>query len=226
MIGNKSRSLQWSIINSASCTGFHTDRCLNKELGGNLQWYINRGDVVCPGKEIPHQYSRIISNKTIHTDIHKIQRCQSNTSSSRQYCDFNIFDENGGYSKSENGRVGQGNLEISFKVGDHNYCRISPKRIKCSSRLGISKQFGLLRVDAESSNSSESLPNKGFSQIDFFASRLSHQIPTYVAGKQIFTVMQQMHFSRIGHKNSCMLFPHFARFQKFSTKHSRKNLRS
>ena len=33
MVDNKSGSLQWPIINSASCTGSHTDRCLNKGLG-------------------------------------------------------------------------------------------------------------------------------------------------------------------------------------------------
>ena len=95
---NKSRSLQWPIINSASCTGFSYRQVPQQRVGGggNLQWYINRGNVVSPGKELPHQYSRIISSKTSHTDIHKIQRCQSNTSSSRQYCDLNIFDENGG----------------------------------------------------------------------------------------------------------------------------------
>ena len=123
--------------------------------------------MVSPGNEIPHQYSRIISRKTSHTGIHKIQRCQSNTSPSRKYCGLKIFDKNGRYSKSENGRVGQGNLGISFEVADHNYCRILPKRIEYNSRLGISKHFGLLRVDAESSNFSESLPNKGFSRDRF-----------------------------------------------------------
>ena len=83
----------------------------------------------------------------------------------------------------KNGRLGQGNLGISFEVGDHNYCRIPPKRIGCSSRLEISKQFGLLRVDAESPNFSESLPNKGFPDMDLFASRPSHQTPTYAAWK-------------------------------------------
>ena len=29
-------------------------------------------------------------------------------------------------------------------------------------------------------------------------------------GNQILTVMQQTHFNRTGHTNSCMLFPHFA----------------
>ena len=33
MVDKKSRSLQWSIISSTSCTGSHTDRCLNKGLG-------------------------------------------------------------------------------------------------------------------------------------------------------------------------------------------------
>ena len=133
--------------------------------------------MVSPGNEIPHQYSRIISSKTSHTDIHKIQRCQSNTSSSRQYCGLNIFDENGRYSKSENGRVGQGNL------GDHNYCRIPPSKLN-------------LTADWESRNildSSEWMLShqifqkvcqiRGFPEIDLFASRLSHQIPTYVAWK-------------------------------------------
>ena len=123
--------------------------------------------MVNPENEIPHQYSRIISSETSHTDIPKIQRCQSNTSSSRQYCGLNIFDQNGRYSKSENGRIGQGNLGISFEVGDYNYCRIPPKRNEFNSRLGISKHFGLLGVDAESSNFSENLPNKGLSRDRF-----------------------------------------------------------
>ena len=127
----------------------------------------------------------ILDLLAVKLTIQTLTRCQSNTSSSRQYCGFNILDENGlrgggggaggggGYSKSQNGRVGQGNLGISFEVWDHNYCRIPSKRIECSSRLEISKQ------------------------------------PT-LHGNQILTVMQQMHFNRIGHTNSCMSFPHFA----------------
>ena len=67
----------------------------------------------------------------------------------------------------KNGRLGQGNLGISFEVGDHNYCRMLSERIEFNSRLGISKHFSLLRVDAESSNFSERLPNKGFSRDRF-----------------------------------------------------------
>ena len=62
-----------------------------------------------------------------------------------------------------------------------------------------------------------------FSEIDLFASRLSHQIPTHVHVNQILRYISklQMHLKRIGHTNSCILFLHVAGFQNFSTKHSR-----
>ena len=123
--------------------------------------------MVSPGIEIPHQYSRIISSKTSHTDTHKTQRCQSNTHLQLDNivaltCLMKMGDTQN--LKMVEFRVGQGNLGISFEVGDHNYCRIPPKRIEFNSTLGISKQFRLLRVDAECSNSSESLQNEGFSR--------------------------------------------------------------
>ena len=120
--------------------------------------------MVSPGNEVPHIYSRVISSKTRNTEIYKIQGCQSNTSSSRQHCGFKMFDENRGYTRSENGGASQGNLGVPLELWDYNYCRISPKRVECSSRLGISNQFGLLRLNAESSNFLESLPNKGCSR--------------------------------------------------------------
>ena len=81
MKDDKSISLQCSIIDSASCTISHTDRCLNNELGGHLRGYIYKGNVVSPGNVMPHQYSRVISSKTSNTDIHKMQGYQNNTSS-------------------------------------------------------------------------------------------------------------------------------------------------
>ena len=42
MVNNKSRSLQWPIINSASCTGSHTNRYLNKGLGQLAMLYQQR----------------------------------------------------------------------------------------------------------------------------------------------------------------------------------------
>ena len=43
MVGAKLRTMQWSDINLTACRGVNTDRCLNKGLGGNMQWNLNRG---------------------------------------------------------------------------------------------------------------------------------------------------------------------------------------
>ena len=181
MVNNKSRSLQWPIINSASCTGSHTDRCLNKGLGGNLQWYINRGNVVSPGNEIPHQYSRIISSKTSHTDIHKIQRCQSNTSSSRQYCGLNIFDENGGIQNMKMVELDKETWEYLLKWGITITTEYLPSELNVAadweSRNSLDSSEWMLSHQI----SQNVCQIRGSPDIDLFASRLSHPIPTYVA---------------------------------------------
>ena len=58
MVGTKRKTVQWPSINSTVCRGINTDRCLNKGLGGNMQWNLNRGDVVCSGYEKPHECLR------------------------------------------------------------------------------------------------------------------------------------------------------------------------
>ena len=47
MVSTKLRTVQWSGIDSTACRSVDTDRCLNKGLGGNLQWNLNRENVVC-----------------------------------------------------------------------------------------------------------------------------------------------------------------------------------
>ena len=43
-----------------------------QRVGSNLQWCIDRRNVVIPGNKIPHHYSRVISNENSNTDIQKI----------------------------------------------------------------------------------------------------------------------------------------------------------
>ena len=54
MAGTEFRTAHLSGVNSTTCRGANTDRCLNKELGGKLQCNLNRVDVVCSGNEKPH----------------------------------------------------------------------------------------------------------------------------------------------------------------------------
>ena len=43
ILGTKPRTVQWLGINSTAWRGVNTDRCLNKGLGGNVQWNLDRG---------------------------------------------------------------------------------------------------------------------------------------------------------------------------------------
>ena len=69
MVGTKLRIVQWSDIYSTTCRGVSKDRCLKKGLGGNLQWNLNKGDVVCSGNEKPHKFLQTFCHKTGYTNI-------------------------------------------------------------------------------------------------------------------------------------------------------------
>ena len=75
---NKARAVMgslaklWEILEDANKP---KRKLLKFQYKFSVQWCINWGNVVNPGNDIPHQYSRIISSKTRHADIHKIQRC-------------------------------------------------------------------------------------------------------------------------------------------------------
>ena len=187
MVDNKSRSLQWLIINSASCTGSHTDvstkgwaaTCNSISTGGmwsaqEMKDHINILDLLAVKLAI-HTFTKYRDAKAIHLHV--------------DYTVALINLGGKGYSQSENGRGSQGNSGEPFEVRDHNYCRIPHKQVECSSRLGISKQSGLFRVDAESSNFSERLPNKGFSR-DRFVCIPSIRYQLTLQENQILTVTQ------------------------------------
>ena len=82
MVGTKLRTVQWSGINSTACRGVNTDRCLNKGLGGNMQWILYRG--MCSGQEMKSHinvlellaiklaiqtFSKTLKLKTVHLQM-------------------------------------------------------------------------------------------------------------------------------------------------------------
>ena len=98
MVGTKLRTVQWLGITSSACNaGVSTDRCLNKGLGGNVQWNLNRGDVVCSGNEKPHKCLITFSHKTAHTNVLKNLEAQSHSSPGGQHISFDISVKDGGY---------------------------------------------------------------------------------------------------------------------------------
>ena len=61
--------MKWLDVNSTACRGVNTDRCLNKELGGNVQWNLNKRDVVCQGNEKSHKCLKMFSHKAGYKSI-------------------------------------------------------------------------------------------------------------------------------------------------------------
>ena len=80
MVGTKLRTVQWLGAHSTICRGVNTNRCLNKGLGGNVQWNLNRGDVVCSGKEEPHKRLRTLNHKFSYTNVLENLEAQSYSS--------------------------------------------------------------------------------------------------------------------------------------------------
>ena len=74
MVGTKLRTLKWSGINLTACGGVNTDRCLSKGLGGNMQWNLNRGNVVCSGNEKPHKFLELLIIKLAAQTFSKISK--------------------------------------------------------------------------------------------------------------------------------------------------------
>ena len=123
----------------------------------------------------------------------------------------------GGYPKSKIGRGSQGNVRVP-EVWVHSYCKIPPKRVKGSCGLGILKQLGLLRVNAESSNFSKDLLNKGFF-LDRFVSIPSITSDTNLSCMESrSSVMPQMYFKGIEHANSLYAFSPFCLIPKVLNK--------
>ena len=65
---------------------------------------------------------------------------------------------------TKNLKLGQLAKEIwdqSSSMWDHSYCRVPFQQTECDSRLGVKKQFGLLRMETSSPVISENLSTEG-----------------------------------------------------------------
>ena len=67
-----------------------------KAGGGNVQWNINREDVVCSGNEKPHKCFRTFRHKTGYTNVLENLKVQSHSSPGGQHGSFDISVKDGG----------------------------------------------------------------------------------------------------------------------------------
>ena len=133
-----------------------------QRAGGNVQWNLNREDVVCSGNEKPHKCLSTLSHKTDYAKVLKNHEVKSH-SSPGGHGSRNISAENGGvvYPGFETNPISKRNMRSSSPMWDHSYYRVLSQQNECDSRLGVKKQFGFLRMKASSPVVSENLSIEG-----------------------------------------------------------------
>ena len=99
MVGTKLRTVQRS--------GY-----LSKDLGGNVQWNLNRGCVVCSGNEKPHKCLRTFSHKTSYTNVLKNLEAQSHSSPGGKHGSFDMSVKDG---RTQNLKL----VQLAKEIWDH-----------------------------------------------------------------------------------------------------------
>ena len=117
---------------------------------GNMQWNLNRRDVVCSGNEKLYKCLRNFSHKTGYTNVLESLEAQSHSSPGRQHGSFDISIIDGGYPEFKSSQISKRNTGSSSPMWDHSYCRVPSQQTERDSRMGVKKQFGLLGIEASS----------------------------------------------------------------------------
>ena len=89
------------------------------------------------GVKVTHQSARTQSYKSGHINFSLDVLSESSPFSSGQHDGPIVFDKNGRDWKQGDDSSGQGNLGICSISEDHNYYRVSARKIECESRLGV-----------------------------------------------------------------------------------------
>ena len=109
----------------------------------------------------PHKCLRTFSHKTGYTNILENLEAQSHSSPGGQHSSFDKFVEDGRYQEIKTSPISKRNLGPSSPMWDHSYYRVPSQQTECDSRLGVKKQFGLIKMKASSPVISENLSTKG-----------------------------------------------------------------
>ena len=132
-----------------------------QRTGGDVQWNLNRGYVVCSGNEKLHKWLRTFCHKTGYTNVLKNLEAQSQSPPGGQHGSFKISVKGRGYPEFEISPISKKNMGSSFRMWDHSYCRVPSQQTERDSRVGFKKQFKLLGMKASSTVISENLSTEG-----------------------------------------------------------------
>ena len=159
MVDKQHSTEQWKVPCVETTPATHKVRCLERRMGGLLPGREDRGALVKQGKRLAHKYFGIKSSKICNLNIHPEQELpQQHTHSNGQHDSSMLFSKNGGRNKQSGAsEIKQTNLEPFDFIGDHSYCRTSPRDSKYRSGLRVKECEGLQRVEAREQDFSKTL---------------------------------------------------------------------
>jgi len=148
MVVGKPETLKREVFVDVRARSSDVDRCLKEGLGSGLSRSKDRGSLE-PGREwSSHKHlgteGSPLRDKNLHNES---SRDSLSAFADGQYISPRLHCENGGDTKQGDDRFEPKDMGILDIQGDHDYCRISPRKTKCISRLGVQKRAGFQRME-------------------------------------------------------------------------------
>lgn len=163
LVANQSRSLQWQKPNLLSSPDPNPIGCFNEGMGCSMQKPVHGGTLVQRGTIGAYKFVRAESSKAGNIDFRRVVQSQVHPFTNGQYGSPGLHCENGRDHKQSNDPNKQGNLGVSVKSRDHDYCRVPAGHNEYSGGQGVSETRSK-RMDVEPKSISENLSVEGHSR--------------------------------------------------------------
>ena len=137
-------------------------------LGSCLPSRVHGGPMDGSGKVPEHKCTGADSSRAGHKDFHEREETQIHSYQDRQYFSPILYSKYGRYGELGYDRDSQKDLGIPSGASDHDYCGMDSIPLKHSSRLGIQKRQGFVRMETMSQGIPLDLPKDGPSQCGHF----------------------------------------------------------
>ena len=156
------------------------DRCLTQRVGGILSGSKNRGSMVLRRKKASYQLPRTSSRFFGSENIHQIKDMRTCETADGQYISSCLHKQNGRYTFEKFSEFSNRSVGMVLPKSLDSVSPASPRAFECESRQGVQGFRGLQRLEIEPRH----FPDKwGPFEVDFFASRLTKQLPKFASWK-------------------------------------------
>ena len=149
MVEGKPNPSQWKVPEGLSTGLDYPNRCIKSRMGGGglLPGQIDRGSLVSDRARKAHKHFGVEGCEASYIDFYKNRDISHHTFTDRQHDGSKLLIKDGGHPEQRIDRVDKIDMELFNKQTDNDYCRISTKQTKCSSRLGVLSCSELKRME-------------------------------------------------------------------------------